>query len=109
MLTQQAALDYGPSKIRCNVICPGAVQTPMLEGAMTGLKDILKTDLNGASRHFTSHSPLRRAAAPGEIAGVCTFLASEDSSFMTGAVLVADGGAAIVDVNGVTTSGIISN
>jgi meso-butanediol dehydrogenase / (S,S)-butanediol dehydrogenase / diacetyl reductase len=101
LLTQQAALDYGP-KIRCNVICPGAVQTPMLEGGMNNLKEALKTDMQGAFSHFTTYSPLKRVAIPGEIAGICVFLASDDSSFMTGAVLVADGGAAIVDVNGVT-------
>jgi meso-butanediol dehydrogenase / (S,S)-butanediol dehydrogenase / diacetyl reductase len=101
MLTQQAALDYGPSKIRCNVICPGAVQTPMLEGLIDGLKNDLNTNAEGALAHFTANSPLRRAAFPTEIAGVCTFLAGDDSSFMTGAVLAADGGAAIVDVNSV--------
>lgn len=104
MLTQQAALDYGPFNVRCNVICPGAVQTPMLEGAMNDLKNAIKSDLKGAFTNFTMNSPLRRAAVPDEIAGVCVFLASEDSSFMTGAVLVADGGAAIVDVNGVSVS-----
>ncbi len=102
MLTQQAALDYGSYKIRCNVICPGAVQTPMLEGAMNEIKNTLNTDLKGAISHFTANSPLQRAAVPEEIAGICTFLAGDDSSFMTGAVLVADGGAAIVDVNAVT-------
>ncbi len=101
LLTQQAALDFGP-KIRCNVICPGAVQTPMLEGGMSRLQDALKIDLQGALSHFTVYSPLKRAAVPSEIAGVCAFLASDDSSFMTGAVLVADGGTAIVDANGVT-------
>jgi NAD(P)-dependent dehydrogenase (short-subunit alcohol dehydrogenase family) len=44
--------------------------------------------------------PLRRTAHPGEIAGVCSYLASDDSTFMTGAVLLIDGGAAIVDVAG---------
>jgi meso-butanediol dehydrogenase / (S,S)-butanediol dehydrogenase / diacetyl reductase len=104
MLTQQAALDYGHAKIRCNVVCPGAVRTPMLEGGMNNLKEALKTDLQGAFNRFTTFSPLARVAEPSEIAGVCAFLAGEDSSFMTGAVLVADGGTAIVDVNGVTVS-----
>ena len=100
MLTQQAALDYGPSKVRCNVICPGGVKTEMLEHAMTPMAETLKTDIDGALARLTSYSPLRRIGLPGEISGICSFLAGDDSSFMTGAVVVADGGASIVDVNG---------
>jgi meso-butanediol dehydrogenase / (S,S)-butanediol dehydrogenase / diacetyl reductase len=99
-LSRQVALDYGPQKIRCNAVCPGAVRTPMLEGGMSNLKDALHTDIEEAGAYFVSCSPLRRIADPSEIASVCSFLASEDSSFMTGAVLVADGGTAVVDVNG---------
>jgi len=104
MLTKQVAFDYGPSKIRCNVICPGAVRTPTLELGMNGLKNVLNSDIESALTYFTSNSPLRRAAVPTEISGVCSFLASDDASFMTGAVLVVDGGAAIVDVNAVAVS-----
>jgi NAD(P)-dependent dehydrogenase (short-subunit alcohol dehydrogenase family) len=52
--------------------------------------------------------PLRRACKPEEIAGLCSYLASDDSSFMTGAALLIDGGAAIVDVSGaaVTNAGL---
>jgi len=100
MLTQQAALDYGPSKVRCNVICPGGVKTEMLEHAMAPMAQNLKTDIDGALVRLTSYSPLRRIGLPGEISGICSFLAGDDSSFMTGSVVVADGGASIVDVNG---------
>jgi meso-butanediol dehydrogenase/(S,S)-butanediol dehydrogenase/diacetyl reductase len=100
MLTQQAALDYGPSKIRCNVICPGAIRTPMLEHSMSSLAQTLKTDIDGALDCLTSNSPLRRVGSTDEVTGICSYLASDDSTFMTGAVLVVDGGAAIVDVNG---------
>jgi len=100
MLTQQAALDYGSSKIRCNVICPGAIATPMLRHTMTPLANALKTDTDSALLHLTSFTPLRRPGRPDEIAGICVYLASDDSTFMTGAVLVLDGGAHIVDPNG---------
>ena len=86
MLTQQAALDYGPYNIRCNVICPGAFRTKMLEDGMSPLKEVLKTDLDGIFAHFTSNAPLRRAADPHEISGICSYLASDDSSYMTGSV-----------------------
>jgi meso-butanediol dehydrogenase / (S,S)-butanediol dehydrogenase / diacetyl reductase len=103
-LTQQAALEYGPYNIRCNVVCPGSFRTKMFEGAMSPLKEVLKTDLDGIFAHFSSNTPLRRVAAPDEISGLCSYLASDDSSYMTGAVLVIDGGIGIVDASGTTIS-----
>ncbi len=104
MLTQQAALDYGPSKIRCNAICPGAIRTEMLERSMMPLAEALKTDVSGALAKLTSMSPLRRAGLPDEVTGICSYLASDDSTFTTGTVIVLDGGASIVDVNGAAVS-----
>jgi NAD(P)-dependent dehydrogenase (short-subunit alcohol dehydrogenase family) len=106
MLTQQAALDYGPAKIRCNVVCPGAIKTEMLKNSMQALAGALKTDVEGALKHMTSYSPLKRAAETTEMTGICLYLASDDSTFMTGAVLVVDGGAHIVDVNGAAVSSV---
>jgi meso-butanediol dehydrogenase / (S,S)-butanediol dehydrogenase / diacetyl reductase len=108
MLTQQAALDYGPAKIRCNVICPGAIRTEMLEHSMAPLAEALKTDINGALAKLTSLSPLRRVGFPDEVTGICSYLASDESSFTTGAVMVIDGGTSVVDVNGaaVASSGL---
>jgi meso-butanediol dehydrogenase/(S,S)-butanediol dehydrogenase/diacetyl reductase len=105
-LTQQVALDYGPFKVRCNVICPGAVRTAMYEAAMSHFTEKLSIDLNGVLAVFTKDVPLRRVAAPHEISGICSYLASDDSSFMTGAVLVMDGGTAIADVSGAAISNI---
>ncbi|MGD9211979.1 MAG: SDR family oxidoreductase [Desulfobacteraceae bacterium] len=104
MLTKQAALDYGPHKIRCNVVCPGATRTQMLENSLGPLAETLKTDVNGVFAHISSTVPLRRAAAPEEITGACSYLASDDSSFMTASVLLLDGGASVVDVSGATLS-----
>jgi meso-butanediol dehydrogenase / (S,S)-butanediol dehydrogenase / diacetyl reductase len=104
MLTQQAALDYGVAKIRCNVVCPGGTRTTMIENSMAGLAKKLDKDLNGTFEYFSKNVPLRRVAYPHEMAGTCVFLAGDDSSFMTGAVLVVDGGAAIVDVSGAAVS-----
>jgi NAD(P)-dependent dehydrogenase (short-subunit alcohol dehydrogenase family) len=100
MLSQQVALDYGPSKIRCNVVAPGATRTEMLENALSPLGAALKTDVDGVFKRISSNVPLRRVAAPDEIAGVCVYLASDDSAFMTGSFLLIDGGSAIVDVSG---------
>ena len=63
--------------------------------------DVLKKDLDGVFEYFSSNTPLRRVAWPKEITGLCLYLASDESAFMTGSVLVFDAGAHIVDVNGV--------
>jgi meso-butanediol dehydrogenase/(S,S)-butanediol dehydrogenase/diacetyl reductase len=100
VLSQQVALDFGPSRVRCNVICPGGVRTAMIEGAMEPFKKKLGTDLDGVFSRFTKDVPLRRLASVDEITGICSYLASDDSSYMTGAVLPVDGGTAIVDISG---------
>jgi len=104
MLTKQAALDYGPSKVRCNAVCPGATRTPMLEEALTPLAEGLKTDVDGVFDRISANVPLGRVAGPEEVTGICSYLASDDSSFMTGSVLLLDGGAAIVDISGAALS-----
>lgn len=104
MLTKQAALDYGRFKIRCNAVCPGATRTEMLEQALSPLAGVLSTDVDGVFACISSNVPLRRVATPDEIAGICSYLASDDSSFMTGSVILIDGGASIVDVSGAALS-----
>jgi len=108
MLTKQVALDFGPSKIRCNVVCPGGTRTEMLENSLSPLKEVIGTDIDGVFERISSMVPLRRTASPSEITGICSYLASDDSTFMTGSVLLLDGGAAIVDVSGaaLTNAGV---
>jgi NAD(P)-dependent dehydrogenase (short-subunit alcohol dehydrogenase family) len=100
-LALQAALEYGPKGIRCNVVAPGATKTEMLTEAMKGLSQAIKRD---AFEVLAESVPLRRAAEPSEMTGACSFLASDDAAFITGAVLLVDGGAAIVDVSGASVS-----
>jgi meso-butanediol dehydrogenase / (S,S)-butanediol dehydrogenase / diacetyl reductase len=102
MLTQQAALDYGPMKIRVNAVCPGAVKTDMVETEFGRIGKMIGMDSASFFDMVSKVLPLQRFADPPEIGGVCTFLASDDSSFMTGAALVIDAGTAIVDVLGAT-------
>ena len=106
-LTKQVALDYGHYNVRCNVVCPGATRTEMLEQTIAPLSNVLNTDIEGAFKFFTSPVPLRRAASPDEMSGIFSYLASDDSSFMTGAVIVVDGGAAVVDVSGAAISSVM--
>ena len=105
MLTQQAALDYAQFGIRSNGVCPGWVRTSMSEEDMDKLAGMIGTDREGAFARVARGKPQGRVADPPEIAGVCAFLASDDASFMTGAVLVVDGGSAIVDAGMVAFRG----
>ena len=104
MLTKQVALDFGPARIRCNVVCPGGTRTGMLENSLSPLKEVIGTDIDGVFERISSMVPLRRTASPSEVTGICSYLASDDSTFMTGSVLLLDGGAAIVDVSGAALS-----
>jgi NAD(P)-dependent dehydrogenase (short-subunit alcohol dehydrogenase family) len=87
LLTKAMAIDHGQQGIRVNCICPGDVDTPMLpeDARMRGLK--WDDYLAGCSTR-----PLGRIGTTDEIAKSALFLASDDSSFMTGAALVVDGG-----------------
>lgn len=107
-LTQATALDYGSANIRANVVCPGPIRTEMLENSMLDLAKAINTDITGALNTLTKFIPLRRPATPDEVTGAVVFLASDDSAFMTGTVLVVDGGACIVDPCGsaVSTAGM---
>jgi len=105
MLTQQAALDYGPHKIRCNAVCPGGVKTDMTEQEFGQFGKMLGMDTDAYFDLISAELPLKRFAEPKEMGGVCVFLASEDSSFMTGAALVIDAGTAVVDVVGASIMG----
>ena len=106
MLTKQVALDFGPAKIRCNAVCPGGTRTAMLEKSLSPLAEACGTNLDGVFTRISSMVPLRRTANPTEISGICSYLASDDSTFMTGAVLLVDGGAAIVDVAGAALTNV---
>ncbi len=106
MLSQQVALDFGPLRIRCNVICPGSVRTEMFEGAMGPFAQKLGTNLEGLFALFTRDIPLRRVASADEVGGICSCLAGDDASFMTGAVIPIDGGTAIVDISGAAINNI---
>jgi meso-butanediol dehydrogenase/(S,S)-butanediol dehydrogenase/diacetyl reductase len=97
-LARSLARDYGPQGVRVNVVCPGWVKTPMADAELQSLAEAKGLTLEETYALVTRDVPLRRAAEPEEIAAVCRFLASEEASIITGAVVTADGGATIVDV-----------
>ena len=100
MLTQQAALEYGSKNIRSNVVCPGGVSTDMTVKDFGEFGRMLGIEHNTFINQIAQEIPMRRFADPSEMGGLCSYLASDESSFMTGAVLTIDGGTAIVDVVG---------
>ena len=104
-LSQSVALDYGKYDIRCNVVCPGATRTAMLESSMEGLANSLGTDTAGALDYMTRFDPLPYPATTDQIAGAVLFFASDDSVMVTGTVLPVDSGACLVDPNGAALSG----
>jgi NAD(P)-dependent dehydrogenase (short-subunit alcohol dehydrogenase family) len=87
VMTKAMAIDHGSQGIRVNCLCPGDVETPMLgrEARDRGLK--WDDYIRGAANR-----PLGRVGTAEELARAALFLASDDSSFMTGAALVVDGG-----------------
>ncbi|RJR40780.1 MAG: SDR family oxidoreductase [Desulfobacteraceae bacterium] len=100
MLTKQAALDYGPYRIRCNAVCPGGVRTAMTEHDFGPVGKLLGMDSDTFFSTISSNIPLRRFGNSSEISGLCAYLASDESSFTTGAEYVVDGGTSIVSVVG---------
>jgi 3-oxoacyl-[acyl-carrier protein] reductase len=80
-LTRSVAYDYGPHNVRCNAICPGAIRTRISPPA-------------GSEQHQrqVAKTMLGRTGEPIEVAHAAVFLASDDSSYVTGAVLAVDGG-----------------
>ncbi len=86
-LTRAMALDHAAENIRVNCICPGSVETDMIHDAWK-----LYGDVEQAARVWASKHPIKRIAAPQEIAELVLFLASDASSFVTGAAIPIDGG-----------------
>jgi NAD(P)-dependent dehydrogenase (short-subunit alcohol dehydrogenase family) len=84
LLTKQLAVDYGPDGIRANCICPGLIVTEVF-------RPRLEEDPRRAQRAAQVY-PLRRYGHPDDIAQAAVFLASDESSFITGHALVVDGG-----------------
>ena len=86
-ITRQLAIEHAAQGVRVNAIAPGAVDTNFVDAALAGAPDLTAARGDIAAAH-----PLQRMASPAEIARIMVFLASPASSFMTGAIVMADGG-----------------
>lgn len=87
-LTKAVAVELAP-RIRCNVVCPGGIDTPMAKNLLSSVPPSHRDELLSK---LTGRQLLKRFASPEEIAAVLVFLVSDESAFLTGAVLAADGG-----------------
>ena len=88
-LTRVAAVEYADSGIRVNAICPGGVLTPLI---YNNPKLSNTMDPATAEQHLAAAQPIPRACQPLDIAQAALYLASDESSFVTGATIVVDGG-----------------
>ena len=86
-LTKSVAIDFVKDRVRCNVICPGTVQSPSLDQRLAATGDAAK-----ARAEFISRQPMGRIATAEEIAELALYLASDASAFTTGATHIIDGG-----------------
>jgi 3-oxoacyl-[acyl-carrier protein] reductase len=83
MFTKSIAVEYGQYGIRCNCVAPSTIRSSMIEPY---LQD------ENAKKVLESTFPLRRIGEPEDVAGAVTFLSSDDAKWVTGTVLVVDGG-----------------
>lgn len=97
-LARAIAVDYGPRGVRANALCPGWVITPMGDDAMDELGEAKGVGREEAYAIATADVPMRRAGTAEEMAACCLFLASDESSIVTGTSLVADGGGLAVEL-----------
>lgn len=87
-LTRSAALDYAPQNLRINAVCPGYIDTPMMERFTGGTQE-------GRDK-VVAEEPIGRVGQPEEVADAVIWLCSEASSFMVGHALVLDGGQTVL-------------
>lgn len=88
--TKAVAADFIDRGVRCNAIAPGTIQSPSLEERIAALDNPEQ-----ARRDFIARQPMGRLGSAEEIAALAVYLASDESAFTTGTVMVADGGATL--------------
>ena len=86
-MTKCVAVDYADTKVRCNAICPGRVETPWVAQRISEYPDPKK-----AYDEMASTQLLKRMGKPEEVAAAALYLASDESAFVTGSALILDGG-----------------
>lgn len=91
-LTKSTAIDYAPYNIRVNCICPGTIDTPLLDRAAERYSELFHEPMDVVRHRFDSVQPMGRVGKPEEIAKAAAFILSDENSFMTGSLVSVDGG-----------------
>lgn len=91
-LTKSTAIDYADYNIKVNCICPGTIDTPLLDKAINRFQSLTGMANEEVKTLLEEAQPIKRIAQASEIANVACYLLSEENSFMTGALVPVDGG-----------------
>ena len=91
-LTKSTAIDYAKYNIKVNCICPGTIDTPLLDKAVDRFKSLTGMENDEIRTILEEAQPINRIAQPKEIANTACYLLSDENSFMTGSLVPVDGG-----------------
>ena len=91
-LTKSTAIDYAPYNVRVNCICPGTIDTPMLEPSIQRFHEVSGMPIEAIFDSLRKAQPIQRLGTAEEIGKAVLFLLSDDCAYMTGALLSVDGG-----------------
>ena len=94
-LTKAVAADFITQGIRCNAICPGTIQSPSLDGRIAAIAKSSGQPAEAVREAFIARQPIRRLGTTQEVAALAVFLASDESSYITGQPHLIDGGMAL--------------
>jgi 2-keto-3-deoxy-L-fuconate dehydrogenase len=94
-LTKAVAADFIKQGIRCNAVCPGTVESPSLGERMDAVSHQSGRTLDQVRQDFVARQPMGRLGTPEEVAWLTLFLASDESSYITGQAHLVDGGMAL--------------
>jgi meso-butanediol dehydrogenase/(S,S)-butanediol dehydrogenase/diacetyl reductase len=98
-LSRQVAIDYGPQKIRSNVVLPGAFRSEMFDRRLKETAGATGVSVEERLKTMAAPSPLKRVAFPKEIAGLFVYLAGDESAYTTASEFVCDAGVSALDAS----------
>jgi 2-keto-3-deoxy-L-fuconate dehydrogenase len=94
-LTKAVAADFIRQGVRCNAVCPGTIESPSLDERISAVSQQSGRSLDLVRQDFVGRQPMGRLGTPDEVAWLALFLASDESSYITGQAHLVDGGMAL--------------